>query len=260
MSNENVSDKDTIRKECAFQTKSDADALLDNTSDDLDDASSEKKKSAKKVKTAKKPKIDGSSEDDKDETKKDKECKKEKKRVEIPSQFIRLNRSEPISRAIVAISTRIFGKKSKMFGTFLAEWSSIMGPLLADKTSLEQVVFPRGRDAPATLKVRVSMGFATDFLHYTPVIIERINGFFGYCFVNKITILQNIPEAPQRRYSRAEPVLEKETMKLASSLTGIQSPELREALARFGVALKKPVSNSRWTSSDKTDKGDKKAP
>mgnify|MGYP001953779433 CR=1 FL=1 len=62
----------------------------------------------------------------------------------------------------------------------LSKWPSIVGPTLARASSPEKMSYLRGKNNEATLKVRVNPGFGPEFQQFEPLIIERINSFFGY--------------------------------------------------------------------------------
>lgn len=120
----------------------------------------------------------------------------------------------------------------------LAKWSSIVGPTLANFSSPERLSFTRHKNRDASLKVRVSPGHAPEFQHFEPLIIERINSFFGYRAVGRIQIIQ----APVKRakiikkVSASPPSAEQEEW-LRETLVNVKDETLRKNLHALGAAM-----------------------
>lgn len=91
----------------------------------------------------------------------------------------------------------------------LSNWLSIVGPNLADNSSPEKLNYHKKSNNEATLRVRVAPGWAPEFQHFEPLIIDRINSFFGYRAVARLQLIQ----AP---ISRATPKIQKESVPLTS--------------------------------------------
>ena len=61
----------------------------------------------------------------------------------------------------------------------LARWPDIVGPGLAASTAPEKLQQRRGDVAGAILHIRVGGSAALELQHKTPVVLERINAFYG---------------------------------------------------------------------------------
>jgi hypothetical protein len=110
-----------------------------------------------------------------------------------------------------------------------AQWGSIVGPELAAATWPE--VLARG----GTLKLRVAPAKALELQHRAPLVIERVNLFFGRQAVTRLALVQGplpLPAPPSRLPAR--PLLAAEAMALDRQLAGIASNDLRDALAGLG--------------------------
>jgi hypothetical protein len=84
--------------------------------------------------------------------------------------------------------------------------------------------------------VRVEPGFALDFQHLAPVLIERVNAHLGWRCIARLKIEQGpVREAAPRHCVRDVP---KATEEAAEALAGkdIEEP-LREALRRLGARV-----------------------
>jgi hypothetical protein len=113
-----------------------------------------------------------------------------------------------------------------------AEWAAIIG---ADWAS---VTWPSALGRDGVLKLRTTSTAALELQHRAPLLIERINLFFGRSVVTRLALVQGpLPfDSPPR-----EPVVPAlaagEVKVLDERLSGIADPELRAALGRLGHAI-----------------------
>lgn len=118
----------------------------------------------------------------------------------------------------------------------VSRWPEIVGERYAEVSSPESIRFPQGKRSDGVLRLKVSGAHATMMQHVEPAIIERVNRFFGYPAVAKITIQQG--RAPARREVRAAPPsLRPIPAALGDSLREIADPELRACLEGLAGAL-----------------------
>lgn len=120
----------------------------------------------------------------------------------------------------------------------LSNWLTIVGPTLHMVSSPERLTYGRNKNSEATLKVRISPGHAPEFQHFEPLIIERINSFFGYKAVSRISLIQ----APVRREPKRQKTAEQEPSRaqkhwLEENLSDVQDDELKVRLRALGTRL-----------------------
>ncbi|HEY3916652.1 MAG TPA: DciA family protein [Stellaceae bacterium] len=132
----------------------------------------------------------------------------------------------------VALGKRGFGEAQ-----LVTQWEAVIGPALAAKLTPERLSFARGARKNGTLRLRVASAFATEAQHLEPVLIERINAFFGYGAVARLALVQGPsltapPAAPQLR-----PLSAAEQGEVEARVAGIADPGLRAALVRLGSAV-----------------------
>jgi hypothetical protein len=123
-------------------------------------------------------------------------------------------------------------------GEVIARWSDIVGPELAALTAPEKLKQRRGDVAGAVLHIRVAGAAAVELQHMAPMVIERINGFYGYRAVDRIKLLQGplpVPEKPRTVTSRT--LTEPESADLTARTAATKSPDLRQALERLGTSV-----------------------
>lgn len=118
--------------------------------------------------------------------------------------------------------------------SIVARWPEIVGPRYARVTAPESIRFPHGRKSQGVLSLTVEGAHAPMLQHVIPTIIERVNRFFGYPAVERVTFRQGrVAAVPPAAPAPAPPA--PLSPELGDSLRGIADPELRavlESLAR----------------------------
>ncbi len=144
------------------------------------------------------------------------------------------------ARSVAEMLPEIGGAAFRRFGfvqsSIVSRWKEIVGDKYADISAPESIRFPQGKRADGTLTLAVGGAHAPMMQHVVPVIIERVNRFFGYPAVARVIIRQG--EVRKRRVVAARPELVAMPVELGDSLRTIGDPELKavlESLAR-GVA------------------------
>ena len=92
----------------------------------------------------------------------------------------------------------LFGARGFANADIIAEWPLIVGEAMGAASIPEKVQFPKGKRTGATLHLRVRPGgAATEIQHAAPVLIDRVNTYFGYGAVSHIKLVQApLPERP----------------------------------------------------------------
>lgn len=134
----------------------------------------------------------------------------------------------------------IGGTAFRRFGfvqsSIVSRWKEIVGDRYATVSAPESIRFPHGKRCDGVLTLAVAGAHAPMMQHVVPVIIERVNRFFGYAAIARVTIRQGEVAKPLPAPKRAE--LLALPVELGDSLREIADPELKavlESLAR-GVA------------------------
>lgn len=147
-------------------------------------------------------------------------------------------RPRPAAAALAEVTKAVFRKHGFTRREILTQWPSIVGDLMARYSCPERLQFGRDRREGATLVVRAGSGFATELQHLQPIVLDRINTFFGYQAVSRITIIQGplpTPTAVERRQLRA--LTPEEEARIAEQVSGTGHAPLAEALRTLGRTM-----------------------
>ncbi|WP_417828991.1 DUF721 domain-containing protein [Thalassospira sp.] len=138
---------------------------------------------------------------------------------------------------LVGNLTRPLVRKRGFFQTeIILHWGEIVGRDLEQYTMpLKYSPPPKESIAGGTLLIRVVGPVALELQHRMPQIIERVNSYFGYRAINKITMLQGDISRPERTVQRPTEVPEADIApSRQADIEKIEDPHLREVLTRLG--------------------------
>ncbi len=141
-----------------------------------------------------------------------------------------------LAATVARLTKPIFGKRGLAGGAVVNDWPLIVGEQLAAHSAPEKIKYPPNVRKAGTLHLRVdSGGMATELQHMEPVLIDRINAFFGYNAVAGLKIIQ-APLPPRQEYKRVEPrpLSAAQEKNLGEKLQSVDDPDLRAALDALG--------------------------
>jgi hypothetical protein len=150
----------------------------------------------------------------------------------------RARRARPVSDKLPDVGRAAFRRFGFVQSSVVSRWREIVGDRYAGVSSPESIRFPPGKRSAGVLTLVVEGAHAPMMQHVAPVIIERVNRFFGYPAVERLSFRQGIVQVAKSRSRVAPPSLRPIPAELGDSLRSIADPELRaclESLAR-GVA------------------------
>lgn len=144
----------------------------------------------------------------------------------------------PVAAAIAPWLAKPAAKRGLRDARLLVEWGLVVGPELAGRTRPEKLD-RRGRDG--ILRLTVAPGWALEVQHLEPLILQRINQFFGAEVVTRLALKQG-PVSPSAAPKRAEapprrqPPPEEEQA-LADACAAVEDRELAAILQRLGRSV-----------------------
>jgi hypothetical protein len=143
------------------------------------------------------------------------------------------------ARAAGDIVGKVGGVAFKRFGfiqgAVVSRWTEIVGERYAKVSSPESIRFPAGRKTAGVLTLLVEGAHAPLMQHLAPLIIERVNRFFGYQAVDRLVFRQGRPPAVAEPVKRPE--LRAVPKELGEGLRLIADPELRACLESLAARL-----------------------
>jgi hypothetical protein len=120
-------------------------------------------------------------------------------------------------------------------GAVVSRWTEIVGDRYAKVSTPESIRFPTGKKSGGTLTLSVEGAHAPLMQHLGPLIIERVNRFFGYEAVNKVAFKQG--RAPRPKVHVERPASVPVSKELGENLRQIADPELRTVLESLAGKL-----------------------
>jgi hypothetical protein len=131
------------------------------------------------------------------------------------------------------------GQSFRRFGfvqhSIVSRWGEIVGERYARVSCPESIKFPAGKKAGGAMTLMVDGAHAPLIQHLTPMIVERVNRFFGYPAINRIIFRQGRPPAPSARPQRTQ--LGPVPKELGEGLREIADPELRLCLESLAAQI-----------------------
>ena len=148
---------------------------------------------------------------------------------------VRARRMRAVSDLLPEAGGAAFRRFGFVQSSIVSRWREIVGERYAAVSSPECIRFPRGQRSHGVLTLVVQGAHAPMMQHVAPTILERINRFFGYAAVERISFRQGIVQLEKAKPRAAPPSLRPIPAELGDSLRAVADPELRaclESLAR----------------------------
>jgi len=150
--------------------------------------------------------------------------------------------AKPLSILLSDVFTDAYAKQGFAARELVTRWGEIAGERTAAYCEPLKMQWPRpvaGQpQEPATLVLRVEGPMALEIQHSSDVILERVNRFFGWHAVGRLTIRQ-APLSRRDRPARPRPPDAKAVARVAEDLAAVEDEDLRAALARLGASIKR---------------------
>jgi hypothetical protein len=150
---------------------------------------------------------------------------------------------EKSSRPDVAAPERHLRKPARPLAELV---DSCLGEALAKRSQPVRIAWPRkptglGRNPappePATLHIRVESAFALELQHQAPLIVERVNSYFGWACVGRLRLEQGPVGRGKTGPVRAPAPSAAAVEAARAAAAGVADEGLREALVRLGAAV-----------------------
>lgn len=133
------------------------------------------------------------------------------------------------------VTKPIFGRHGFASGALVVDWPAIVGSAVAAHTLPLRIRFSPQDRSDGTLEMKVSSSaFSTEIQHLEPLILERINSYFGWKAVARLKLKHGpLPVRQPVRPTPPEPAAAV-SARLEAVLEKVEDEDLRAALARLG--------------------------
>ena len=161
------------------------------------------------------------------------------KRARVPqpkAEPQRHNRSRAVAELLPAVGGAAFRRFGFVQSAIVSRWPEIVGEKWASASAPESIRFPPGQKSEGVLTLTVRGAHAPMMQHIAPEIVERVNRFFGYSAVARLTIRQG-EVARCRTPAAPPPSLRPVPAELGEGLKGIADPELRAVLESLAAGV-----------------------
>lgn len=158
----------------------------------------------------------------------------------------RRSRPRPLAELVGRTLTGAFQKQGFAAVDIITHWEEIVGPELAGRTEPQRLVWARREDPDSVgiLHIRVEGAYAIELQHLAPVVIERVNRYFGWRCVGRIKLAQG-PVTPRRKPSATVPEPLPEAVAAVEKEIGpFEDKGLARSLARLGAFVKGRVTRA----------------
>jgi hypothetical protein len=145
-----------------------------------------------------------------------------------------------LAGSVERVTKQALGRRALAEAGLIADWPSIVGADVARVCLPRRLSFPHAKTRrEGTLVLRVAPGEATRLAHQEPVLVERVNGYFGYQAVARLRLEQGpLPERGRRPRAPAAPALsDTESQAAERRIAQVADDDLRAALTRLGRRL-----------------------
>jgi hypothetical protein len=123
----------------------------------------------------------------------------------------------------------------------VTHWQDIVGEDLAKRSEPMKLSWPR-RDDPdsvGVLQIKVEGAYALEIQHLQPVIVERVNRYFGWRCVGRLAIRQGPVSVRRKRPARSKQPAAEEIEKTRQTIGKFENEGLAQSVARLGTLIRK---------------------
>lgn len=127
----------------------------------------------------------------------------------------------------------------------IVAWPEIVGERLAEFTQPLKIEWkrkgpqadPDSRPEPAILVVRTESAFALEMQHLAPVVIERVNTYYGWRCIGRLVLKQGPVRRPEKKRPIVPILSDTDRKRVSAATQPIEEDALRLALDRLGQAI-----------------------
>lgn len=148
-----------------------------------------------------------------------------------------------ISEVLAPFAKKTIGKHGFIEVEIILNWRDIVGEDLANYSNPQKISFLKGERSNGNLHMEVPSGaFALELQHKEKIIIEKINVYFGYNAVSKLSISQNIDMNISKididtKQDKKTLVTKEEENYIKEVVNDLENPKLKAVLEKLGTNI-----------------------
>jgi hypothetical protein len=159
-------------------------------------------------------------------------------KLEKPAAPRRPSKPQGLGAALAKVTKTAYRRRGFAMGDVLTNWNAIVGDALAAQSCPESLNFPQEKTSGGTLKVRVNGPLALELQHLAPLVIERVNGYYGFRAVERLSFIQGpIPQPERKRREPIRPLTADEEKALNALVPDLDDEDLRQSLLALGRSV-----------------------
>ncbi len=153
--------------------------------------------------------------------------------------------TRPIGEMVPGLTKYALGRYGFGQTALITDWHRIVGERLAKFCQPMKIIFPRGQRVGGVLHIKVVGPMALELQHMEPILIDRINTYFGYGAVTSIRLKQSSSLGAIRKNQQKEaevrkkkvPLDLKQVEEISRGLENVENEEMRQILQRLGESV-----------------------
>jgi len=144
-----------------------------------------------------------------------------------------------IGQTVKRFTRSVFGRRGLADGAIVRDWRAIAGAALAAHSQPERIIYPTAKQSGGTLHLRVDSGaLATEIQHQEPLLVERINTYFGFKAISRLKLIQApIGRNRESKQPATAPLDGTQESILRRQLENVGNADLKAALDGLGRAV-----------------------
>ena len=151
----------------------------------------------------------------------------------------RIAKTRSLNSLLPKEAKKVFRKYGFAASEVLTKWEEVVGADMARHTEPIRLQFRKGKRGHGTLHIRAEGAFAPALHHLAPLLMEKVNVFYGYKAVEKITITQGPVDKSDsvQKIKKPENLSPENENELSLILKDTKDPELRSVLESLGRSI-----------------------
>jgi hypothetical protein len=153
-----------------------------------------------------------------------------------------MNPKAKLQHSLRTVTHSLFRQQGFAAASIILDWHLIVGEKFAEHCQPMKIVFPFNQRREGRLYVTASSALATEIAFLEPMILDKINRYFGYPAVAKIVVKHGNISKKSKTVTKRKTVAPE---MVETHLHNIQDKQLYQALLDLGVGIFSDASHKK---------------